>query len=215
MNAGFIYCLYNPFFKSYGENVYKLGRTNNLNTRLGGYTTGYIDKSEYILTSAKLSDKNLAEKLLFSELEKYRIKDNREFFKCDIKIIKKTFDKVELKYKLNDNDEAEKYELDYNKLVDEMCEVESNDDNNDDNIIFTKYICGICNKIYSSQHTLWVHYKKLHEKEIENILKCKFCDKNFDNKEKKYYHQKNCTTKSNIRQYNKIDATINNIELDV
>jgi hypothetical protein len=103
MNTGFIYCLYNPFFKSYGENVYKLGKTNNLNTRLSGYTTGYIDKSEYILTSAKLSDKNLAEKLLFTELKKYRIKDNREFFKCDIKIIKDTFEKVELLYKLKND----------------------------------------------------------------------------------------------------------------
>ena len=94
-NKGFIYCLYNPTFKSYGDNVYKLGKTKNLSSRISGYTTSYVDKSEYILTSMELNDKNIAEKLLFKELEKYRVSINREFFNCDIKIIKEAFEKVE------------------------------------------------------------------------------------------------------------------------
>jgi hypothetical protein len=94
-NKGFIYCLYNPTFKSYGDNVYKLGKTKNLSGRMSAYTTSYVDKSKYILTSMELNDKNIAEKLLFKELEKYRVSINREFFNCDIKIIKEAFEKVE------------------------------------------------------------------------------------------------------------------------
>lgn len=94
-NKGFIYCLYNPTFKTYGDNVYKLGKTKNLSNRMYAYTTSYVDKSEYILTSVELDNRNTAEKLLFKELEKYRVSINREFFNCDIKIIKETFEKVE------------------------------------------------------------------------------------------------------------------------
>ena len=49
--AGYLYCLYNPAFKSFGENVYKLGRSGNLDNRLASYTTYYVEPSQFIVTS--------------------------------------------------------------------------------------------------------------------------------------------------------------------
>ena len=50
---GWIYCLYNPCFKSYGSSVYKLGRTKNLKQRLNQYTTSYVDPSHFICISQR------------------------------------------------------------------------------------------------------------------------------------------------------------------
>jgi hypothetical protein len=97
---GYIYCLYNPMFNYYGNNVYKLGQTANIKTRLNSYVTSYIDKPEYLLVSKLLINKKLAEDLLFVELDNYRICSNREFFKCDINIIKNAFELVESIYLL-------------------------------------------------------------------------------------------------------------------
>ena len=49
--AGYIYCIYNESFKSYGENTFKLGRTGNLNNRLANYTTYYITPCKFVFTS--------------------------------------------------------------------------------------------------------------------------------------------------------------------
>ena len=56
-----------------------------------------------------------------------------------------------------------------------------------------EYSCTDCNKKYKSYQSLWNHNNKFHDK-VEKKLeyKCKFCDKIFDNRHKKCYHQKNC-----------------------
>lgn len=102
---GYIYCLYNPIFTHYGENVYKLGKTSNLEKRIHLFTTPYIEKSRYIITSIKLIDKNIAEQILFTELKDYRIQNNREFFNCDLELIKNTFEKIETIFRDNDTQE--------------------------------------------------------------------------------------------------------------
>jgi hypothetical protein len=55
-----------------------------------------------------------------------------------------------------------------------------------------KYLCNICNKKYKSNKSLWNHNKKFHQiiKKVKNS--CKFCNNIFENKNKKYYHQKKC-----------------------
>jgi len=55
------------------------------------------------------------------------------------------------------------------------------------------FYCLECDKKYSSYHTLWIHNKKFHKKgpKIKEYI-CKNCNKSFDNKQNKYYHQKNC-----------------------
>ncbi len=87
------------------------------------------------------------------------------------------------------------------------------------------YCCKVCNKTYSSYKSLWNHNKKFHtntminkdhlvinndQKEINkdhlenNILNCKYCNKNFTFKTNKYRHEKTCTEKNkevlNVKQ---------------
>jgi mRNA-degrading endonuclease RelE of RelBE toxin-antitoxin system len=81
---GYLYILYNPMFETYGNNVYKLGRTSDLNGRLKHYCTAYVEKSQYLYTSSPFDNCIHAEYTLFHLLRKYRMKNNREFFQCDI-----------------------------------------------------------------------------------------------------------------------------------
>jgi hypothetical protein len=96
--AGYLYCLYNPAFESFGNNVYKLGRSGNLDNRLASYTTYYVEPSKFILTSSnydkKFKDCIKAERVLFYILRKYRVNNKREFFQCDIELIKETFERM-------------------------------------------------------------------------------------------------------------------------
>jgi mRNA-degrading endonuclease RelE of RelBE toxin-antitoxin system len=71
-------------FETYGNNVYKLGRTSDLNGRLKHYCTSYVEKSQYLYTSSPFDNCIHAEYVLFHLLRKYRMKNNREFFQCDI-----------------------------------------------------------------------------------------------------------------------------------
>ena len=219
-DKGFIYCLYNPTFKSYGDNVYKLGKTKNLSNRMSSYTTSYIDKSEYIITSSELSNRNIAENILFKELEKYRINLYREFFKCDIKIIREAFEKVEK----NLNLKTSSYTKDMHILQSKS--VSKNDSNVCTSIESIKNIpnknifnCLECNKYYKSYKSLWNHNKKFHIKELKvKEFVCKHCKKSFDNKQNKYYHQKYCSNiidnihsnLQNIYEHDKNKTNINN-----
>ena len=133
IKSGYIYCIYNPIFKYYSENTYKLCQTANLVNRINAYITCYIEKSEYKITSIELLDKNLADKLLFDELKNYRISSNREFFSCDFEIIKNAFNKIEkffeeyntlekiLKYYLNETNK----EIDNKNIIDDIILIET------------------------------------------------------------------------------------------
>ena len=93
--VGYLYCIYNKMYDTYGENIFKLGNMKNKN-RMKGYVTSYIDPVEIKLISNKIADKNIGEKILFDILSKYRIKQNREFFNCELSVIQKAMDKVEV-----------------------------------------------------------------------------------------------------------------------
>ena len=85
MALGFLYIVSH---KSYPKNTYKLGCTkfdeNKIITR---YNTGHVE-SVNVLEMFKVSDYKLAEKLLFHRLKNCRVYPNREFFCCDLSIIK-------------------------------------------------------------------------------------------------------------------------------
>jgi hypothetical protein len=95
VNTGYLYIFFNEsFIKSYGEDVYKLGRTSNLKCRKSTYNTSFIKESEYLYTSRQFRDAIKAERVLFFILKKYRIKSNREFFKVNLEKIKESVDRV-------------------------------------------------------------------------------------------------------------------------
>lgn len=84
---GKLYCMYNPMFETYGSDFYKLGKTSReLDARLTDYGTSYLEPSK-ILMYVDVPDITLGENILFFELMKYRINENREFFRCKLDII--------------------------------------------------------------------------------------------------------------------------------
>jgi len=82
--SGYLYCIDNSF---YDKDIFKLGKTINLKKRISGYSTGYLDKCVVKYKSKILNNYTLAENLLFHLLDQYRIKQNREFFKCKLSVI--------------------------------------------------------------------------------------------------------------------------------
>jgi hypothetical protein len=94
--GGYLYCLFNPMYKYYGENVKKCGNSIDTDKRKGQYTTSYLEESEYLLISEQFIDKTLAETLLFYYLKDYRIRNSREFFDCDIQNVRDAFEKVKI-----------------------------------------------------------------------------------------------------------------------
>jgi hypothetical protein len=101
--GGYLYCMFNPMYKYYGENVKKCGNTINIDKRKNQYTTSYLEESEYLLTSEQFFDKTFAETLLFYYLNDYRMRNTREFFDCDIKIVKDAFEKVKIFFDIHNS----------------------------------------------------------------------------------------------------------------
>ena len=94
--------------------MYKLGRTNNLKTRLRSYVTGYIEPSKYLYTTKMFKDCVKAERILFFLLRKYRIREQREFFELNIDRIINTIKTLE---NLSDKN----FNLIYSKINSKIC----------------------------------------------------------------------------------------------
>jgi len=75
--------------------------------------------------------------------------------------------------------------------------------------------CTICNKNYKSYQSLWNHKNKYHKSETITIgiYKCKYCNKEFDKRYNKYYHQKNCNIKINDTNKQNIITNISNTNI--
>lgn len=199
---GFIYIMHN---KLYGENIYKIGNAINIEKRLKGYLTGYIEEPE-ILLQVKCIDKHFSEKYIFRKLKDYRIRTNREFFEVDINIIKNVFNEFEETInKLHTANELIDYVID-NKLYD-IDDKNKNDENENNNMyveIMHKYmdkqlktkktnnINTICKVISKSEtyKTMPKTFKKLYNNTyIKNYIKDKIQNKiiyDEENKQKSY-----------------------------
>jgi len=87
IDKGYIYVLWNEVYQYYGDNVYKIGRSNNIEHRLRSYTTSYVDSSIIKYSSVQINNHPIIEKIIHNELDMYRIKQNREFFKVELSTI--------------------------------------------------------------------------------------------------------------------------------
>ena len=96
---GYLYVLYNPIYEKYGE-IYKIGQASNIRDRLGSYSTYYPEQSEIKYSIKHLYYKEI-EKIVHLTLKEYRMASNREFFKCNLELIKDAIDKVK-DYSLED-----------------------------------------------------------------------------------------------------------------
>ena len=82
--TGFIYVLYNEMYDHHGENVYRVGKSQDVQKRMQAYTTSYIKPMELKYISIKCDNYSLVEKMVSQRLANYRMVSNREFFQTDI-----------------------------------------------------------------------------------------------------------------------------------
>ncbi len=113
-DAGYLYILFNSIFSQYGNDVYKLGRTNNLNNRLKNYTTSFIEPSTFLYTSRVFHSSIKAERILFFILRKQRIREKREFFNIQLDNAISTIKRIE---------ECTEIQIDriYNRIIKKIC----------------------------------------------------------------------------------------------
>lgn len=92
---GHLYIMQNECYKNYDANFYKLGRTKNLDQRMKGYRTPFLERSEYLYTSSVFDSCVDAEYVLFCIMKKYRVHPKREFFICSLQKIIEVIKKLE------------------------------------------------------------------------------------------------------------------------
>ena len=66
--SGFIYVMWIDVFQHYGENVYKVGKSQDVQKRMQSYATSYVKPVELKYISIKCDNYSLAEKLVFYKL---------------------------------------------------------------------------------------------------------------------------------------------------
>ena len=96
-----------------------------------------------------------------------------------------------------------------------------------------EYKCNICDKLYSSYQSLWIHNKKFHNKKntkctsnvntctstvvqntsIDEKNKCKYCLKKYSSRQNKWNHEQKCKTKKKeANEINELKETINEMK---
>lgn len=93
LNEGFIYVMRNA---QYDKNVFKVGlttKTTNERASQLSSASGVIDHF-HVMEEWQVNDCKLAEKIIHEHLDKYRVTNRREFFKCEYKEIFKVIHEV-------------------------------------------------------------------------------------------------------------------------
>jgi len=82
-NPGFLYIISNPLWNTL--NIFKIGSTSNINKRLHNYSTPLPEPCVLEHLSNPLQDKLFFEFFISNIFEKYRYRENREFYSISIK----------------------------------------------------------------------------------------------------------------------------------
>ena len=83
-DEGYIYILSNEMYGFYGEDVYKIGKTNDIAKRLNAFTTCCVKSVDLKFLSERCVNYHIAERLIFMALRDYGVVENREFFKHNL-----------------------------------------------------------------------------------------------------------------------------------
>lgn len=135
---GELYCLYNEMYNYYGNNVRKLGNAGHAEKRMKNYCTSYVTPCEIQYKSKRIRNKRLAESILFIRLADFRVVANREFFNCDLEIIKTEINYVcDLFDKYTDDEINEQYAK--KQQLQKIQKITSDDINNAIDISDIKY----------------------------------------------------------------------------
>ena len=92
--AGYIYIIFNDMFRHCGDNVYKIGKTKDITSRIQQYVTSYVKPVEIKYLSQPCVNYHIAEMLVFIRLNEQRLVGNREFFDINIELAVACIDNV-------------------------------------------------------------------------------------------------------------------------
>lgn len=91
-NAGYVYIMRQPIHE---ENIFKIGLTRRSSEERSKELSNTSSPDKFfIINSYHTKDCVEAEKQIHKELENYRLTERREFFRCDLKIIMDTCEKI-------------------------------------------------------------------------------------------------------------------------
>lgn len=154
VKSGELYCMTNEVYVYYGEDVFKLGEAGNATERVKNYITSYITPC-VILYKVPVRNSILAENILFLKLSEYRVVQNREFFKCNLEIIKKEMDNIANLF-LNYSDEEIREQFNMTKSYKQ--------------IIKSKITNEQLNDIFNAKNINDKNFNELLKKQLENKL---------------------------------------------
>ena len=105
-NNKYVYVLSNPMYVAYGDDVYKIGHSKDPEERSHDFDTSYLEPSTLVYTYRHVNAP-LLEQRVHKALDMFRMASNREFFKCELHIIKdiicylakETYEKPQIKMK--------------------------------------------------------------------------------------------------------------------
>ena len=98
---GYLFVLWTRSYEYYGENVYKIGKTKNVEERVQAFEVAYLNPVILKTISTRVKDVRLAEKLLFQKLADKRLHGNKNFFCAPMDYINEKINEV------CDNDESQ------------------------------------------------------------------------------------------------------------
>jgi hypothetical protein len=193
IEGGYVYVLYNPIYDRYGE-IYKIGQAKDVKDRLKSYSTSYPEESE-IKYSIKHPYYKELEKVVHLILKEYRMKNNREYFKCSLDLIKETLDKVK-EYSLKEISAI------LNKGVDDILNGYKKEDRKVEKVkapFNSKelFYCESCSKKFISKFSLERHDKSCKGQTIITDFRCNFCLNYYSSKQNLNFHKEVCKSKKN------------------
>ena len=86
INNGFIYVLYNEVYDVYGNNVFKIGCSNQPGTQIRDFDSAYIESSNTVYTYEHKNAEMIVQRVV-DYLGAYQLCKTRKFFKCQLPII--------------------------------------------------------------------------------------------------------------------------------
>lgn len=140
-NEGYIYCIENSLFDGYSQKIYKVASTVNINKMIKEHNSTYFTETK-ILKQLKVKKKSFYEYMMILRLNKFRIKENKNFF-INLNEIIKAFDEMETLINSKKEQEIHEYYLKYIDDFDKTkyCNIKLNIVNVNNNIpvkIYTK-----------------------------------------------------------------------------
>jgi hypothetical protein len=220
-NPGFIYIIKNVIYNYYGPDVYKIGKTKDVKSRAGNYSTYYIDKCDVLYESALVNDYNLCETILFKIINKNRLSENREFFEGDIEYFKNIIDHVVNAINLEIinhnhlnidgellNGLCKSVKINNNKVKKEY-NLKGGGNLKKNGKYRKKHICNKCQKVFEKKSNYLKHINKKNPCD-QRGSKCEYCEKEFSRRAYMKKHTEKCKLKNQDKITNKNETNSTN-----